>query len=180
MSAREEFARGYEAADDRPLSQAITEAATGGRSGARARVHAMFTLTEETAAELDKRLDAVRAEVLDEEELLPKADVVAWLVKKDRECTPVWQLASKAERGAIRPDNLRTLPPDFFEPGHVYRWYDIWTFECAAIAAHPETGERTALGWWRTGSAPRSVMEYTDAHWSPMHWQDVTEAGEGR
>ncbi|MFH8792260.1 hypothetical protein [Streptomyces sp. NPDC017941] len=51
----------------------------------------------------------VRAEALAEAGLLPKADVVAWLTKKAREQTPVELLPSKADRGAIRPDNLLML-----------------------------------------------------------------------
>lgn len=184
MSAREEFTRGYESADDRPLSQAIAEAATGGRAGARARVHAMFTLTEETAAELDKRLDGLRVEVLDEAEAKAR-EVVARLWGDGTRQTQLDRAggarAVEWEIGLMASGNSEPAPaPDFFQPDHVYRWHDIWTFECAAITAHPETGARTALGWWRTGSAPRSVMEYTDAHWSPMHWQDVTEAGDGQ
>jgi hypothetical protein len=95
-------------------------------------------------------IDAYRAEVLAEAGLLPKADVVAWLTKKAREETPVWLLASKVQRGAVRPDNLRMLPPDFFEPGHTYSDPSAdndWKFRVDAITTHPEGGERTALGW---------------------------------
>ena len=78
----------------------------------------------------------------------------------------------------MRPDNLRMLPPDFFEPGHTYQWHDIWTFQCVAVDAHPETGCRTAVGWWRTGEGPWQVHEYADVHWS-VHWKDAAEAGDG-
>ncbi|MFD9445006.1 hypothetical protein [Streptomyces sp. NPDC060001] len=88
-----------------------------------------------------------RAEVLAEAELLPKADVVAWLVKKAREGTPIEQLASKVARGAVRPDNLRTLPADFFEPGHSYTHRNGTGFHCVAVTTHPQTGERLAMGW---------------------------------
>jgi hypothetical protein len=85
-------------------------------------------------------VDAHRAEVLAEADLLPKAEVVAWLTKKAREETPVWLLASKVDRGAVRPDNLRMLPADFFEPGHSYS-------HCVAVTAHPTTSQRLAMGW---------------------------------
>ena len=49
----------------------------------------------EKASEL---IDAFRAELLVE----AKTEVVAWLAKKANEDTPVWQLASKVDRGAIR------------------------------------------------------------------------------
>lgn len=95
-------------------------------------------------------VDTHRAEVLAEADLLPKADVVAWLVKEAREGTPVEQLASKVARGAIRPDNLRMLPAKFFEVGRTYTEPgDVtdWRFRCDAITTHPADGERTALGW---------------------------------
>lgn len=92
------------------------------------------------------KLDAYREEVLAEAGLLPKADVVAWLDKKARENTPVWQLASKVERGAVRPNNLRKLPATFFQPGRSYT-SGTWKFRCDAITPSPGTGERRALGW---------------------------------
>ncbi|MFJ8538108.1 hypothetical protein [Streptomyces sp. NPDC093591] len=104
----------------------------------------------EAKAGAEEMLDAYRDEVLAEAELLPKADVVAWLVKKAREKTPVWLLASKVDRGAVRPDNLRMLPADFFEPGHTYADHDHgtdWKFRVDTVTTHPDDGERTALGW---------------------------------
>ncbi|WP_329336193.1 hypothetical protein OG252_13380 [Streptomyces sp. NBC_01352] len=132
-----------------------------------------------------RKLDAHRAEVLAEADLLPKADVVAWLVKKAREDTPVWLLASKVERGAIRPDNLRMLPADFFEPGHTYTESDgstDWKFRCDAITTHPENGERTALGWrhFQGKWEPCAYFEDDfDVHQYVGH-TDVTETGDAR
>lgn len=100
-----------------------------------------------SSEDLRTDLDAYRDEVLAEADLLPKADVVAWLTKKAREDTPVYLLASKADRGAIRPDNLRMLPPDFFEPDHSYTHRDGSDFHCVAITTHPQTGQRLAMGW---------------------------------
>lgn len=103
-------------------------------------------------------LDAYRAEVLAERDAM----TVAWLVKKAREframggkmraaqADAVAAMASKIERGAVRPDNLRMLPADFFEPGHTYTHVDDgtdWKFRVDHITTHPEDGERTALGW---------------------------------
>ena len=136
----------------------------------------MWTPAKVTDERVEDLYATVRAEVLAEADLLPKADVVAWLTKKAREETPVWLLASKAERGAIRPDNLRMLPPDFFEPGHTYEW-GPYTFLVEAVTAHPETGARTAIGWWRTGEGlPWMVHEYSDVHWSTV-WADITGGG---
>lgn len=99
----------------------------------------------------DHLLDAYRNEVLTE--------VTAWLVKKAREyratgskqhalqADTVDTLASKISRGAVRPDNLRMLPPDFFEPGHGYTHRNGTDFHCVAVTTHPQTGERLAMGW---------------------------------
>ncbi|MDL5205074.1 hypothetical protein [Streptomyces sp. ALI-76-A] len=131
---------------------------------------------------LAEKFDTHRAEVLAEEGLLLKADVVAWLVKKAREETPVWQLASKADRGAIRPDNLRMLPATFFEVDRNYT-SGTWQFRCEAISASPTTGEPRALGWKR---APVYDVHLWHAvaldpdDWAHGGWTDVTEAGEGR
>lgn len=104
---------------------------------------------------------AGRAEALVEADLLPKADVVTWLTKKAREIPRgnkigraqgdvLAVMASKVARGAVRPDNLRMLPPDFYEVGRTYTDpsadYD-WKFRVDAVTTHPQTGERMALGW---------------------------------
>ncbi|MFJ2675075.1 hypothetical protein [Streptomyces sp. NPDC087525] len=47
---------------------------------------------------IERYRDEVRAETLAE----AKAEIVAWLDKKAQEDTPVWQLASKVDRGAVR------------------------------------------------------------------------------
>lgn len=102
---------------------------------------------------VDRLLDGHREEVL--------AEVTAWLIKKSREYPRRNQLgrtqsdtaaalASKVARGAVRPDNLRMLPPDFFQPGHTYTEPDgstDWRFRCDSVTDHPDDGERTALGW---------------------------------
>src|SRR5690606_8318050 len=93
-------------------------------------------------------LDAYRAEVL--------AEVSTWLVKKAREyraagrtveADTASRLSSKVDRGAVRPDNLRMLPADFFEPGRTYTHVDDgtdWKFRVATVTTHPEDRERTA------------------------------------
>jgi hypothetical protein len=83
-------------------------------------------------------------------------EVVAWLTKKSREFRANGQpeqadtaslLASKVARGAVRPDNLRMPPPDFFEPDHAYTHRNGTDFHCVAVTTHPQTGERLAMGW---------------------------------
>lgn len=131
---------------------------------------------------LGEKFDAYRTEVL--------AEVSAWLVKKAREYRAAGQtvqadtasrLSSKVDRGAVRPNNLRMLPADFFEPGHTYAAPGLdWKFRVDTITTHPEDGERTALGW-----------RYFDGAWEPYaygedDWQvhqhvghrDITDGGE--
>lgn len=119
------------------------------------------------------------------------AEVTAWLVKKAREfhvssrkrereqgdtCAV---LASKIARGAVRPDNLRMLPANFFEPGRSYV-SGTWQFRCEAITPSPGTGEVRALGWKR--SPVHDVHLWHAAaldpdDWKHGGWTDVTEAG---
>jgi hypothetical protein len=112
-------------------------------------IHTVLSLKVD-AREAYRLMHNYRDEELAKADLLPKADVVAWLVKKAREETPVWLLASKVDRGAVRPDNLRMLPADFFEPDRTYTEPDgstDWRFRCDTVTTHPRTGERTAIGW---------------------------------
>lgn len=125
-----------------------------------------------------RKLDAYRAEVLAEGGLLPKADVVAWLVKKAREGTPIEQLASKVARGAIRPDNLRMLPATFFEADRTYEYEPLHLlFRCDAVGSHPVTGEPSAVGWVRYPGRRWSPGDYSPAEYADG-WTDVTEAGD--
>ncbi|HSE05919.1 MAG TPA: hypothetical protein VLK35_17355 [Methylomirabilota bacterium] len=132
-------------------------------------------------------LDAYRAEILAE----AKIEVVAWLVKKAREeragstrhdkvrADVIAVLASKVERGAIRPNNLRMLPASFFEPGRSYV-SGTWQFRCEAITPSPGTGEIRALGWKR---APVHDVHLWHAvaldpdDWAHGGWTDVTKDG---
>lgn len=129
---------------------------------------------------LAEKFDAHRAEVLAEADLLPKAHVVAWLTKKARENTPVEQLASKADRGAIHPNNLRMLPADFFEPGRSYTSTgprDVWLrFVCEHVTRDPQTGVREAWGWLHRADGTRRM----ERAWDSSYPQWTVEAGDGR
>lgn len=152
---------------------------------ARARIHAMFPLDEAAEAELDKRLDEHRTDVL--------AEVTAWLVKKAREFHARSRkrereqgdtcviLASKIARGAVRPDNVRMLPDaGFFEPGRTYST-GSQAFRCIAIDRHPATGEIRAVGWYGPAIDGWPSVEALDPDdWAQMGWTDVTEGGEGQ
>ncbi|MEV7140709.1 hypothetical protein [Streptomyces tauricus] len=161
-------------------------AAHSGSGQARGRIHAMFPIldspaeAEQRETDLDQRLDEHRAEVLAEADLLPKADVVAWLTKKAREETPVELLASKAARGAIRPDNLRMLPPRFFEADRTYT-RGRFTFHCLAIGTSPINGEVWALGLSsRDGAIEDGNVVARDAtDWEHGGWTDITDTTTG-
>ena len=113
------------------------------------------SMTVWSLSEARDALDAYRAEVVAERD----ATIVTWLVKKAREfrsmggrmraaqADAVAAMASKLERGAVRPDNLRMLPADFFKPGHGYTHLDGHDFHCVAVTTHPVTGEQLAMGW---------------------------------
>jgi len=123
-------------------------------------------------------VDAHRAQVLAGADLLPKADVVAWLTKKARENTPIEQLASKVARGAVRPDNLRMLPATFFEADRTYireHHGDTIRFLVEYVSTSPDGRQEVAHGWrtrsWDPGWEPSDSDDFT-------LWTDVTEAGE--
>jgi len=152
------------------------------RTPAEAIVSGLASRRGGTEAAAQALVDAHRAETLTEADLLPKAHVVAWLVKKARENTPVEQLASKVHRGAVRPDNLRMLPATFFEADRAYT-SGTWQFRCESISSSPSTGESRALGW--------KYSPVYDVHlwhavaldpddWKHGDWTDVTEDGDGR
>jgi len=123
------------------------------------------------------------AHVLAEADLLPKAHVVAWLTKHARENTPVWQLASKVDRGAVRPNNLRMLPATFFEAGHTYTdgtGYsapEVTTvFHVEHVTRHPDRGHLRAIGWSRSGEPGASWHGDFRDEGEFDGWTDVTEA----
>jgi hypothetical protein len=132
-----------------------------------------------TVLSTDRRnelLDAYRAEVLAEAGPLPKADIVAWPTKKARENTPVCQLASKVERGAVRPNNLRMLPPDFFQPGHTYQ-RRRWLFQCLAVAPNPFNGETRAVGYLYRPGEPATATALDPDDWEQGGWAETAEGG---
>lgn len=77
--------------------------------------------------------------------------------------------ADRAQADTVRPDNLRMLPADFYEPGYVYsypRYADghDWKFRCDAITTHPDDGARVALGW-RHWHGEWTECAYDEGNW---------------
>lgn len=134
-----------------------------------------------------------RAEVLAEAGLLPTADVVAWLVKKAREfrsaggrmraaqADAVDALASKVARGAIRPNNLQSLPAtdaDFFQPGRTYtREHHGRTIEflVRSVDTPPDSSYRVARGWRLNEDGDWESTDSDDL----TGWTDTTDTTTG-
>ncbi|MER5750687.1 hypothetical protein [Streptomyces sp. NPDC002088] len=137
-------------------------------------------------------VNAHAAEVIAERD----AEIMRWLGKKAREyratgskqhalqADAVELMASKISRGAVRPDNT-LLPagvaPLFFEPGRTYTENapfrapeDRPNFQCVAVAIHPTTGNRRALGFEQPGAGrPWSSASLRDEEWADG-WVEIT------
>src|SRR5690606_2919459 len=131
------------------------------------------------------------------------AEATTWLVKKAREframggemraaqADAVAAMASKVERGAVRPDNLRMLPAGFFEPGHAYTHRpgpdDLGgprlRFYCESVTTDKATGQPVARGWGgrRYGDRWTSVQRARGLEdWQSGAWVDTTTGGDDR
>jgi hypothetical protein len=133
-------------------------------------------------------LDAYRDEVLRE-----AADVVD--PNDDCECggcdTCVpRKLADQLRRMAHEATTEKATPtgaPDFFQPGRTYTEdapfrapEDRPNFQCIAVAVHPTTGDRRALGFEQPGAGrPWRSSSMRDEEWADG-WTAVTEGGDAR
>lgn len=139
MSAREDLLNEYGQADTAPLG---------------------------TLADLRQKLDAYRADVLAEAEVEITLAVERNQREHPDEAAMVarrlgMRAAERIVRGMREETEEESSPvgaeatPDFFQPGHTYAQSEFpqydWRFRCDTVTAHPEDGERTALGWrfWR-------------------------------
>lgn len=124
---------------------------------ARYSFRALFGALDEAAeAELDRRLDAHRAEVLAEDGqaydgelglLRGLARTLRSAARKDDGLAEVRRLLDEHARidGQARSGEKAT--PDFFQPGHAYTHRNGTDFRCVAVTTHPQSGERLAMGW---------------------------------
>lgn len=83
-----------------------------------------------------------------------------------------------ADAGEEATADAATATPDFFQPGHTYQ-HSAWSFRCDTVTSHPDTGERTALGWFRFRQERWRSFSTNVALWADG-WTDVAEAGEPR
>lgn len=81
---------------------------------------------------------------------------------------------------------LRNLQPgqpaDFFQPKRTYRIAGErgprWTFICATVTTHPNTGQRVAVGWSRFGSHQSATWvlgQIEEDVWADGGWTDITD-----
>ncbi|NUS83621.1 MAG: hypothetical protein HOY75_12970 [Streptomyces sp.] len=161
----------------------------------------MWTPAKVTDKRVEDLYAIVRDEVLAEADLLPKSDVVAWLLKRAheyptapgrQESVPdaIARLASKVDRGAVRPDNVSvtggtilTIPvhaaPGFFQPGHIYaRQHHGRTieFHVRHVDSPPGSSYRIALGWRLNEDGNWEASDSDDLD----GWTDITRPGAGR
>lgn len=94
----------------------------------------------------------------------------------DRNCAD----CERVRRGYIRDLRAagwapRDEPPttDFFQVGHAYK-HASWTFRVDAITSHPDTGERTVLGWFRFLNDSWRPLSCGEAEWAEGVWTDIT------
>ncbi|MFF5451828.1 hypothetical protein ACFY40_11385 [Streptomyces sp. NPDC012950] len=75
---------------------------------------------------------------------------------------------------------LRVQPsetaPDFFRPGQSYK-HGPWVFRCDTITTHPETGERRALGWFRTSENKWVTADSDQVAWDTGVWETTGKDG---
>ncbi|MFF7130328.1 hypothetical protein [Streptomyces sp. NPDC008240] len=151
----------------------------------RARIHAMFPLDESAESELDARLDAYRAEVLNEAAAFVGNDDTCDCGGCDT-CVPR-QLADGLRQMARARGTRDAGTPDFFQPGHTYTENapfrapeDRANFQCIALAIHPTTGDRRAFGFEQPGAGhPWRSSSLRNEEWADG-WVEVAEGGEGQ
>lgn len=140
---------------------------------ARARIHAMFHLGETAETELDTRLDALVAEVRNEDAATLRARAAHYPTRRI--------FAAGLRHGALllakaamgRNTSETATAPAFFEVDHTYareHHGQRITFVVTAVSVSPD-GQRTVAHGWRTD--PYSDWEPTDSD-DLCGWADVT------
>ncbi len=71
-----------------------------------------------------------------------------------------------------------TATPDFFQRGHSYTHRDGTDFRCVEVTAHPQTGERVAVGWHIDGWGWHYPAAVGINQWN--HEYDGVAAGDDR
>lgn len=103
--------------------------------------HRVEVLTE-AAAELDRIADTVEARVA--EHYGPASGIGPGSAQMLRDAAGNVRYMARKD---TREGESTTAAPDFFQPGHAYTHRNGSGFRCVTVTAHPNTGERRALGW---------------------------------
>jgi hypothetical protein len=82
------------------------------------------------------------------------------------------------EDANARDKARQSAATDFFHPGHTYQ-HSAWQFRCDAVTTHPDSGERTALGWFRYRAGEWGCFSATEPEWADG-WINLTERGESQ
>lgn len=83
----------------------------------------------------------------------------------------------EAPYGNVEGSRATDATPDFFQPGHVYK-HAAWTFRCDTVTTHPDTNERTVLGWFRFMNDTWRPLSCSEAEWAEGTWTDITDLDE--
>jgi hypothetical protein len=149
---------------------------------------------------LAEKFDAHRAQVLAEVEarlaaMTDEADqYTAQLETEGGDSSPMYaqHIGLRRARDAVRrmtggekaTADAATATPDFFEPGHSYTHRNGSDFRCVTVTAHPQTGERLAMGWhvdsWGLHYPTTVGINQWRHEYDGVEAPIDTEAGDGR
>ena len=76
----------------------------------------------------------------------------------------------------VRVQPVEDVVPDFFQSGRAYA-HGPWVFRCDVVTLHPETGERTALGWFRFRQSEWAAQHYGEDVWAEGSWVEDADGG---
>ncbi len=157
------------------------------------------SMTVWSKSEVASALDAYRAEVLRESaDEIERQQAIEEAEERDR--FGFLDHESEICRGAVRDkaEWLRRLADgekssreadatsDFFHPGRAYaaRRHADLRFECLALSAGPDTGERKAIGWRygppHNGVRPHRLAALGADDWACCDWTETTNSATTR
>ncbi|MFJ1653488.1 response regulator transcription factor [Streptomyces sp. NPDC088337] len=88
--------------------------------------------------------------------------------------TPTLEEREKDTSAGPQPDAGESTA-DFFQPDHTYQ-HSAWQFRCAAVTTDPETGQRTAIGWFRFRRGTWRLFSADNAMWNDV-WTASADGG---
>ena len=122
--------------------------------------------SDEDEAKFNALLDELYAEALRD----GAAALEARVADDDVTVRETWAGMDAALLRRMADDAGHVYPADFFQPGRTYT-YGWWQFRCDAVTTHPGTGDRTALGWFRTSGGQWRPFNSTEDEWAEDGWK---------